>query len=190
MYNAAVWLREVREHGGQALDIRWRSFPLEQVNNEQDGWRLWEQPADGPKSLQAFLATEAVRDQGEEIADKFVFALLECVHAKKMKVHEMDTIKEAAGQVPGLDVDAMLRGMKNSDLRQRIQQDYDEATNNYGVFGTPTFLFSGGDAVFLKMSPPAPPDEATSLFDSVRALSLERPYVQELKKPRRPEPSK
>lgn len=189
MYNAAVWLREVREHGEQ-VEIHWRSFPLEQVNNEQDDWKFWEQPVDGPRSLQAFLAAEAVRDQGEKIADKFVFSLLECVHQKKMKVHELDTIKAAAQQVPGLDVDAMLQGMKRPDLRQRIQQDYQDAADNYGVFGTPTLLFSDGEPVFLKMSPPAPSDQAQSLFDSVRALSLDRPYVQEMKKPRRPEPAK
>lgn len=179
----------MREHG-QEVAPRWRSFPLEQVNSDQEGWKFWEQPVDGPKSLQAFLAAEAVRDQGEEILDKFVFALLECVHQKKMKVHELDTIKAAAGQVPGLDVDAMLQGMKRPDLRQRIQQDYQEGAGTYGVFGTPTLLFSGGDPVFLKMSPPAPSDQAQSLFDSVRVMSLDRPFVQELKKPRRPDSAK
>lgn len=190
MYNAAVWLREVTEQGEQPVQIRWRSFPLEQVNNEQENWSFWDQPADGPRSLQAFLAAEAVRDQGQEIFQKFIFALLECVHQKKMKIQDMDTIKTAAQAVPGLNVDTMLSDMERGDLRERIQKDYEEGLDTYGVFGTPTFLFEGGDAVFLKMSPPAPADQAQSLFDSVRALSLERPYVQELKKPRRPEPSK
>lgn len=175
------------EQGGQPLQVRWRSFPLEQVNNEQEDYVFWEQPLDGPRSLQAFLAAEAVRDQGQEIFEKFVFSLLECVHQKKMKIQNLETLKTAAQAVPGLDVDAMLDAMKRPDLRERIQKDYEEATNTYGVFGTPTLLFESGDPVFVKMSPPAPRDEAQSLFDSVRALSLQRPYVQELKKPRRPE---
>ncbi len=167
--------------------MRWRSFPLEQVNNEDEGWTFWSQQTDGPRSLRAFLAAEATRDQGDEIHQKFVFALLEAVHQKKMKLQDPDTIESVARQVPGLDVQSMLSNMDTEEMRSRIERDYQEAADQYGVFGTPTLLIPGGDPVFLKMSPPAPSDEAVSLFASVRVLSAERPYVQEMKKPRKPD---
>jgi hypothetical protein len=190
VYNAAVWLRRVEDHLGEPLLVRWRSFPLEQVNSQDEGWVFWEQPPEEVKGLRAFLAAEAVRDQGEKIFREFVFALLAAVHERKLPVQEADTIREAARQVEGLDLERLERDMEQPSLRERIAQDYRAGVDEHGVFGTPTLLFPDGDAVFLKMTPPAPEDQAHSLFDTIQTLSEDRPYVQELKKPRRPEPSK
>ena len=167
--------------------MRWRNFPLEQVNSEDEGYRFWEQPVDGAKSLRAFLAAEAVREQSGALVQEFVFALLQTVHAKKMAVHDPDTIRAAAGEVPDLDVERMLRDMERTELRERIAGDYRDGHDELGVFGTPTLRFGDADPVFLKMSPPAPEEDALALFQSIRELSQNRPFVQELKKPRRPE---
>lgn len=169
------------------MQPRWRSFPLEQVNSEDEDWVFWDQSPDEARSLLAFLAAEAVRDQGEPLISQFVFNLLHAVHEEKRRVHEMDTIKHAAEQTPGLDVERMVRDMDRPELRRRIADDYQEGVERYGVFGTPTLLFPDGDPIFLKMSPPAPRDEAVSLFETIRSLSAQRPYVQELKKPRPPD---
>lgn len=171
----------------QPLQVTWHSFPLEQVNSDDEGYVFWEQSPDDAGSLRAFLAAEAARNQGEEIFRRFIDALLKAVHQDKKRVQEPETIDTAAAEVPGLDRERLKRDMEDSALRQKIAQDYTRGVDEYGVFGTPTFLFPDGDPVFLKMSPPAQGGEAVSLFESVRALSLERPYVQELKKPRRPE---
>src|SRR5205807_8182279 len=105
----------------------------------------------------------------------------------KKRVHEPETIDQAAGEVAGLDLQRLHRDMEDQGLRRKIEQDYLRGVEQLGVFGTPTFLFPDGEPVFLKMSPPARGREAASLFETVRSLSLERPYVQELKKPRRPD---
>lgn len=166
--------------------MQWRSFPLEQVNAEDEEWLFWEQPVDEARSLRAFLAAEAARDQGEPVFRAFVDRLLTAVHERKMPVHAVDTIRDVARETPGLDVDRLMQEMEAPELRQRISRDYQRAVDEEGVFGTPTFLFPDGDAVFVKMTP-APPDDALSLFESVRDLSQSRPYIRELKKPRRPE---
>lgn len=186
MYNAAVWLREVKRNLGDSLGIRWRSFPLEQVNSQDVDYVFWEQPEGEAKSLLAFLAAESARDQGQVIFQEFVFQLLEAVHQRKMRVHELETITDVAARVPGLDWNSLLSGMRNLDLRQKIAEDYREAVDLHGVFGTPTLLFDGGDAVFLKMTP-SPAGEALDMFRMVRELSCGRTFVQELKKPRKPE---
>ena len=59
MRNAAVWLREVEQRLGDPLEINWRSFPLEQVNRQDDTFVFWEQTPQEAKSLNAFLAAEA-----------------------------------------------------------------------------------------------------------------------------------
>jgi protein-disulfide isomerase len=187
VYNAAVWLREVESGIGEPLRVTWRSFPLEQVNSEDEGYTFWELAPEDAGSLRAFLAAEAARKQGEDIFRGFVDALLKAVHQDKKRVQEPDTIEAAAQDVPGLDREQLQRDMDDPASRQKIAQDYRQGADEYGVFGTPTFLFAGGDPVFLKMSPPARGGEAVSLFETVRAMSLERPYVQELKKPRKPE---
>ncbi len=189
MYNAAVWLRTVEDQLGEQLDVTWRSFPLEQVNSQDEDWVFWEQSVDDVRGLRAFLAAEAVRNQGEAAFRAFMLALLRAVHERKMPVHELDTIKGAADQTPNLDVDRMLQDMKRSDLRDRIARDYREGVDEFGVFGTPTFRFEGGDPVFVKATIP-PQEDALSFFESLRSFSAHRPYVRELKKPRRPESSR
>lgn len=140
---------------------------------------------DEAKSLRGFLAAEAVRNQGPDVFSTFVCRLLDAVHRDKKPVHEDATIFEVARSIPELDETRMLADIERPELRQRIARDYEIATNREGVFGTPTFSFPGGDAVFLKMSTPAPGD-ADALFRELQSLVMHRPYVRELKKTQRP----
>lgn len=171
---------------GTRLQIRWRNFPLEQVNSSEEDWFFWEQPEDGPRSLRAFLAAEAVRDQGDEVFRDFAWSLLQAVHVNKMPLHLPATLDEAIQSTPGLDGDRLRADMQRPELRQRIADDYRMAVDRYGIFGTPTYLFADGDPLFVKMTPPAAED-AVELLRSFEKMSQKRPYLQELKKPRRPE---
>lgn len=166
--------------------MEWRSFPLEQVNSQDEDFVFWEQSPDEVRSLRAFLAAEAVREQGNEVLDAFILELLRAVHERKMPVQELSTIEEAATATRGLHVERMLRDMERAELRHHVEDDYRHGVNDHGVFGTPTFLFQGGEAVFVKTSIP-PKDDAVSFFQSVQALSQRREYARELKKPRPPE---
>lgn len=178
----------MEEKLGRQLEVNWRSFPLEQVNSEDEGWLMWEQSVDDTRSLRAFLAAEAVREQGDAAFRAFHLGLLRAVHERKMPVHDLETMEQAAKQTPGVDVQRVLRGMDRPELRERIAQDYGRGVDEYGVFGTPTFLFDGGDAVFVKTSIP-PADDSLPFFEALQRFSEQRPYVRELKKPRRPEVS-
>lgn len=185
VHNASVWLRDVQQRR-EVPEIRWRSFPLEQVNAHLDNWLFWEQPLDEVRSLRAFLAAEAVREYDATRLSEFVFAVLDVVHTEKLPPHDLDTIRHAASHVSGLDADTITGNLDTAARRQRIASDYQEGTDVHGVFGTPTFLFPTGDPVFVKISKP-PPDEAVGLWDSVQTVSQRQPYLTELKKPRRPE---
>ncbi|GAC1402843.1 MAG: hypothetical protein NVSMB52_16770 [Chloroflexota bacterium] len=188
MYNAAVWLREIERQQGEHVNVRWRSFPLEQVNQTDSGWQFWEQRVEDARSLLAFLAAEAAGKQSERFKSLFIFALVDAVHKDKKRIHEIDTIRSAASHVPGLDCDKLLEDVEDNSNRKQIATDYTEGADGHGVFGTPTLLFPGGEAVFLKMDPP-PPEDAVLLLESLKLVSVQRPYVRELKKPRPPERS-
>jgi protein-disulfide isomerase-like protein with CxxC motif len=185
VYNAAVWLRMVQDQVGEPLDLQWRSFPLEQVNSEDDEWLVWNQSLEETKSLRAFLAAEVIRSQKGDALSDFVLALLKNVHEKKQKIDDPATIREAANEV-GLDGNQILKDSDRPERRKRIAADYRAGVDEYGVFGTPTLLFDGGNAVFLNMTPP-PAEEAGALFDSIKNVSKKMPYVREIKKPRKPE---
>lgn len=156
------------------------------MNAEEGGQPFWEQSPEQAKSLNGFLAAEAARDQGEKIFDEFVFALLGQVHQDKQPIDDLSTIKQAAAGVAGLDEGRLLRDMQKPDLRTRIRDDYQTGRDELGIFGTPTLQFPGGEPVFVKMKPPAPLDEAPAVFRHIRSLSTEQPYLQEIKKPRKP----
>lgn len=129
------------------------------------------------------MAGEAAKNQGEEALRKFRMALLEAVHDRKLPVQDEATIKDVAAQA-NIDVDKLLRDMQAPNLRQRIGEDYSAAIEDFGVFGTPTFVFSGGEAVFLKMSCPSTEDPA-ALFESLRSVSQDHHCIHEMKKAQR-----
>jgi hypothetical protein len=111
---------------------------------------------------------------------------LRAVHERKLPVHDRETIEETLKQTPNVDAQRALQGMDRSELRERIAQDYRRGVDDHGVFGTPTFLFDGGDPVFVKTSIP-PADDSLPFFETLQRFSAQRPYVRELKKPRPPE---
>ena len=140
------------------------------------------------RALRAFLAAEAARDQGEDVFRGFHLELLRAIHERKMPVQDGETIKEAASQVPGLDFDRLESDLERPELRERIAGDYRRAVDREGIFGTPTLLFPGGDAVFVKTAIP-PAEDAMGMFEAVESMGRNRAYLRELKKPRRPEPA-
>jgi hypothetical protein len=59
-------------------------------------------------------------------------------------------------------------------------------THYYGVWGTPTLVFNGRQAAYLKVRPAPPPEEAAKLFEELYDIIYRRPYVVEVKGPRVP----
>ena len=68
-----------------------------------------------------------------------------------------------------------------------IGKDYETARNEYGVFGTPTFVFPGGQAAYMKMRPKAPDEDAVTVWNDFVTTVVDRPYIAEIKRPSKPE---
>lgn len=87
----------------------------------------------------------------------------------------------------GLDLAAFERDLGDRSFLPTIGEDYTEGRERYGVFGTPTFVFPNGEAMYVKFMPPPPPEEALPLFEQFLSAARDRPYILEWKRPTKPE---
>jgi len=188
VYAGVFWARDVKTALGDDIEFVWRSFPLEQVNSpEGPEWKLWEQPDDYvSRGLNAFRGAEAAKLQGPDHFANFHFALLEARHVDDKNIGRKDVVIETAGKA-GLDVDAFTKALGDRSLMANIGKDYEKARNEYGVFGTPTFVFPGGESAYMKMRPKASEEDTVSVWNDFVTMVVDRPYIAEVKRPSKPE---
>ena len=167
--------------------MRWSYFPLEQVNSaEGPEWKLWEQPdSHRSRGRPAFQAAIAARNQGEAAFERFHMALLQARHAENQDHWKRTTLLAAAKEAE-LDLERFEREMTDRSLLPKIGEDYTKAREVHGVFGTPTFVFPNGASGYLKMLPPAPPEESVTIFEEFVRTIRDRPYISEIKRPTKP----
>lgn len=177
----------MRERLGDRLKVRWRFFPLEQVNSvEGPEWQLWEQPdSHRSRGRPAFQAAIAARNQGAAAFDRFHLALLCARHEQNQDHWKRNTLLAAAKEAD-LDLERFEREMTDRSQLATIGEDYTEARDVHGVFGTPTFVFPNGASGYIKMLPPAPSDEALPIFEEFVRTIRDRPYISEIKRPTKP----
>lgn len=165
--------------------MEWYCFPLEQVNsNLGPQWKLWEQPETFmSRSLWAFRAGKAARIQGKELFERFHMAVLRARHAEKKDIANPEFLIEVAREW-GLDVEKFREDLADRNLLVKIGEDYSRGVQEHGVWGTPTLVFNGRQAAYLKLKPAPPAEESVKLFDELFDIVYRRPYVVELKRPR------
>ncbi|MBI2873049.1 MAG: DsbA family protein [Chloroflexi bacterium] len=189
MYTAAVLLRNVVEQRGDDIQVNWRYFSLEQVNQKVGpDFKVWEQPDDYPsKGLWAMRAAEAVRrHQGEEAFLRFHWALLAARHVDRKEIDDVQVVLEVARSVK-VDAERLERDIRDRSILQAIARDHTTSVDQYGAFGTPTFVFPNGGAAYLKMLRPRPEDSLRT-WDNVLALMQDDLFVGEVKRPQPPWP--
>ena len=119
---------------------------------------------------------------GDRAFDSFHFALLEARHAERQDITDVGVLCAVAANC-GLDSEAVRAAVSDRKMDTKLADDHTYASETLKAFGTPTLVFPGEKAVFLKMIPPTPPEEATSVFNEVRDLALSRPNILEIKRP-------
>ncbi len=183
-----MWLESAKEEAGEELDINWRGFLLEQINNKQEpGWKVWEQSDDYEyRGLWALRAGEAAKKQGKEAFQKFHIALLRARHEDRVNIGDKEVLMQVAGDV-GLDLEKLRTDMEDPAVKDQVVADHLEAVESYGVFGTPTFVFPNGAAAFVKMLKP-PAGKAPRVLEMLSELMSEHIYIGEVKRPQPPWP--
>ena len=185
-----MWLDTVRRKYRNELQITWKSFSLEQANSRQGpDWKIWEQDdITVPHSLVSLVVGEAAREQGNAAFERFHIALLIARHAGhgRIPLNELGPILEIAREA-GLNIETLQRTIENPATVAQVGRDHIEAVERYGVFGTPTLVFEGGNAAYLKTFIP-PEAESLAFFEHFAAITAGGAFFGELKRPQPPWP--
>ena len=184
-----MWLHRVKQVYGERLDITWKHFSLEEINSSGRTHRVWETPdITEAQALVAQVATEAAKRQGMELFERFHLALMVARHGGKGRIRLNDPaqILELAAEV-GLNADRLREDIAEPAIAEAVGRDHTEAVEEHGVFGTPTFVFEDGAAIYLKALVP-PEEDSVAFFEHFIALAACRNYMGEMKRPQPPWP--
>jgi predicted DsbA family dithiol-disulfide isomerase len=163
--------------------VRWRYFSLIQVNSKDEGWTVWDAVDSEARGRLAFKAAEAARRQ--EAFDAFHMALLRARHEQRVDIDDIAVIERVA-EDSGLDVDRFRNDMADPQIVSALERDHRAAAAEYGVFGTPTFVFEGGNAAYVRLSEPPDASGSVAIFDRVVSIAAEEPRILEIKRPVKP----
>jgi predicted DsbA family dithiol-disulfide isomerase len=190
VYNAAVWLANVREVSGKEIDIDWQPFSLSQVNSDKGaGVKLWDQPEHLNGSDRTFLAHRAglsAKRQGKECFESFFITLLRARHEEKKDLTDPEVVEDAASKA-GLDMARFREDLADPDLLRELGESHTRAVEEFGAFGVPTFVFPSGNAAFLKLFIP-PEEQSEEMYESLVKVMSEFRHVGEFKRPQPPWP--
>ncbi len=184
VYRASVLLQNVRDSGERPIELRWRYFSLIQVNSKDEGWTVWDAPDSEARGRLAFKAAEAARRQ--DAFDAFHMALLRARHEQRADINDVAVVERVA-EDSGLDLDRFRKDIADPQIVLALERDHRAGIAEYGVFGTPTFVFDAG-AAYVRLSEPPEASDSVAIFDRVISIAAEEPRILEIKRPVRPSP--
>ena len=162
---ARHWLDQL-----DGIAVTWRPFSLLQQNRGGDGPPVFDQPdLTDNVSLVALAVHEAVRAAGGDL-DGYRQRMFTGWHEETGRLTTEDIV--------GFGRDAGLRGFDHDAAFAALAAEHAEA-KKLGVFGTPTFVFDDGQAVFVKLDAIPAADRVRSLWDTVRLLGAGEPELAE-----------
>jgi len=186
VYRTSVLLQNVLDSGERRIDVRWRYFSLTQVNSKDVGWTIWDAPdAEPTRGRLAFKAAEAARRQ--EAFDRFHMPLLRARHVDRADIDDVAVLERVA-EDSGLDLDLFRRDFADHTILAALARDHQEAVAEHGVFGTPTFVFEGGPAAYVRLSEAPDPADSLGIFDRLVSIAAAEPRILEIKRPVKPSP--
>jgi predicted DsbA family dithiol-disulfide isomerase len=186
VYRASVLLESVAESGLRNIKVNWRYFSLTQVNSKDDGWTVWDAPAqERVRGRLAFRAAEAARRQGH--LEDFRMPLLLARHRDRLDLDEVSVVERVAVDA-GLGLERFREDVADPTILESLARDHRGGVADHGVFGTPTFVFAGGDAAYVRLSDTIEGPAAVEVFDRLLAVAASEPRILEIKRPRKPVP--
>jgi len=185
VYRASVLLQHVQDSGVRPIQVRWRYFSLIQVNSKDDGWTVWGAQDSEARGRLAFKAAEAARRQAG--FGDFHMALLRARHEQRADIDDVAVIERVAEDC-GLDLDRFREDIADPQIVSALERDHRAAVAEYGVFGTPTFVFEAGAVAYVRLSEAPEASGSTAIFDRVIAIAAEEPRILEIKRPVKPSP--
>lgn len=186
VYRTSVLLQNVRDSGERELEVRWRYFSLTQVNSKDEGWAVWDVPeSERVRGRLAFKAAEAARRQDR--FEDFHMRLLRARHQDRVDIDDIAVVERVADE-SGLDLDSFRNDVADPKILAGLSRDHRAAVAEYGVFGTPTLVFSGGATAYLRLSEAPEAPDSVGVFDRVVSIAADEPRILEIKRPVKPSP--
>jgi predicted DsbA family dithiol-disulfide isomerase len=167
------------------MDVRWRYFSLTQVNSKDEGWTAWDATDAQARGRLAFKAAEAARRQ--DAFDGFHMALLRARHEDRADIDDVTVVERVADDM-GLDLKRFRKDVADPEIVSALERDHLWGVAEHGVFGTPTFVFGGGQAAYVRLSEAPAAVDSLGIFDRVIAIAAEEPRILEIKRPLKPSP--
>ncbi len=175
--------------GEEPIEINWKPFSLEQVNQkvgpDYKAWSEADEELNG--SLWGLRAGIAAGRQGGDAMRRYLPLLLKARHVDRSDLGDHELLKGLAKEAD-LDVTQFEKDLSDRTTLDEIAESHTQAVEERGVFGTPTFVFEGGGSAFLKMIKPQTPEQASKAFDSLIPLMSSDVFVGEVKRPQPPWP--
>jgi predicted DsbA family dithiol-disulfide isomerase len=186
VYRAAALLEAVRRSERRNIEARWRYFSLTQVNSKDDGWTVWNAlPSESVRGRGAFAAAEAARRQRR--FDDLHMALLVARHRDRLDIEDAAVLEQVASDA-GLDIDRFRRDVGDPGILAGLARDHLLAVKEFGVFGTPTFVFANGASAYVRLAELIEDPDAVDVFDRLVSVAAAEPRILEIKRPRKPSP--
>jgi predicted DsbA family dithiol-disulfide isomerase len=186
VYRATVLIESVMA-SGREMKVGWRYFSLSQVNSKDEGWTAWDAPeSETVRGRLAFKAAEAARRQGR--FEKMHMPLLRARHRDRLNIDQLDVVHRVAEE-SGLDLERFRSDIADPTILEPLARDHREAVARYGVFGTPTFVFSDGASAYVRLSEAVEGPGAEELFERLLTVAAHEPRILEVKRPTRPSPA-
>jgi predicted DsbA family dithiol-disulfide isomerase len=186
VYRATVLIESVMA-SGREMKVGWRYFSLSQVNSKDEGWTAWDAPeSETGRGRLAIKAAEAARRQGR--FEKMHMPLLRARHRDRLNIDQLDVVHRVAEE-SGLDLERFRSDIADPTILEPLARDHREAVARYGVFGTPTFVFSDGASAYVRLSEAVEGPGAEELFERLLTVAAHEPRILEVKRPTRPSPA-
>ncbi len=184
-----MWLDQVRQAETDSFTVHWKPYSLEQVNQKVgEDYHVWDEPTDKlPPGIWSLRAGVAAGRQGEEQLGRFLPLLLKARHVDRMELDDKKMLRSLAEQA-GLDVERFQKDMEDPSSLEEVAASHTKAVEEYGVFGTPTFVFPDGASAFLKMLRPDTTAEAAQAFKPLMDIMEGKTFIGEVKRPQPPWP--
>src|SRR4051794_5599697 len=180
-YQASLWIREVRDHGG--VEVRWRFFSLEEINRAEGKKHPWERPWSYGWSMMRIGAF--LRRTDMALLDQWYDAAGTALHVDGRKPHRREVAEELLTEL-GLDAGIVQEALDDQTTNDEVYAEHQEVVA-LGFFGVPTLRFDDGQALFgpVLLDPPRGAGAVTLWEDVCRWLA--HPNVYEIKRPKRTE---
>ncbi len=190
VYRASQLIEMVRDSAERDIKVSWRYFSLSQVNHRSeppdDGWTVWgAADSESVRGRLAFKAAEAAVRQGG--FEAFHPALLKARHHDRLDIDNRQVVDRVADE-SGLDLDRFRRDLEDPVILAPLARDHEAGRDRYGVFGTPTFVFPGGAAAYIRLANAPMNEDAVRVFDQIVAVTRNEPVLLEIKRPVPPSP--